>query len=227
MTFLAKRKRNSNLVTILQFFLPLLYSIITGSSAFVLDLRATTTPFFLDAVSDEDAMDAMERIEDMNAKLGVDCGATKERARLNAILEEWNEQQEEMGHDNRDNFYDEFDADGVDDEHNTIVLQDSTKFVSRHDPEARIAVFGGNPAKRRRVVEKKLAPYATLDQYGTPRDVGNSDTERLLRKIRRGKIDVLYIWTRFNCHASRKALKDACAQAETVLVEVESLSYIQ
>ena len=95
-----------------------------------------------------------------------------------------------------------------------------------HAPKDRVAFYGGNPAKRKAIVQKKMKPYGKLDQYGTPRDVGIGDTDRLVRKISNESYDVVYIWTRFNNHNARRRIRDACSSTGTRVVEIESLSHI-
>jgi hypothetical protein len=176
---------------------------------------------FVDKVTDNDAINAMERLEEIDAKLGYNVGATKERARLHAIIDQWEEDSIL-----KDVAEGELDDGGEDDDDDNIEWDD-TKFVPKHSPEERVAIFGGDPARRRQSVEKKLAPHQLLDQFGTPRDVGPSDTSNLLRKISSGQYDVVYVWTRFNCHSSRAAIRHACTQTGTRFCEVESLSYIR
>ena len=45
-------------------------------------------------------------------------------------------------------------------------------------------------------MSKLMQPYASLALYGTPRDVGMGDQQRLVSQIRNGKLDVVYCWTR-------------------------------
>ena len=73
-----------------------------------------------------------------------------------------------------------------------------------------------------------MAPYAKLDQFGTPRDVGNGHQRTLVKKIKQGKYDVVYSWTRYNNHASRDDVKRACDNSDnkTRYVEIQSFSYI-
>ena len=61
----------------------------------------------------------------------------------------------------------------------------TTKFVTKHLPTDKIAVFGGNPKKRKSIVEKKLAPFKVLDQFGSPGDVGSKDQRNLVKKIKK------------------------------------------
>ena len=172
----------------------------------------------------------MERLEAIDAKLGTGVGAAKERAKWQVILDEW-EQQDDIDIDDKDktvsdNNHLESEEDDEDDDDNEEFF-DETKFVKKHHPEERVALYGGDPARRRQLVEKKLAPYQTLDQYGTPRDVGSGDTSKLLRKIQQQKLDVVYLWTKFNNHNSRNAIQSACQQAGIRYHEIESLSYIR
>ena len=194
-------------------------------------------------ITDDEAMEAMERLEEMDAKFGVGVGASKERANLHAILEQWEQREQQQDLDDDGDYDDEcsvvednYDVrgddddcyDDDDDDDTNIYYWDDTKYVAKHSPNERVAVFGGDPARRRRAVEKKLKPYRSLDQFGSPRDVGSGDTSNLLRKIRSKHYDVVYVWTRFNCHGSRAAIRDACLQTGTTrFFEVESLAYIR
>lgn len=100
------------------------------------------------------------------------------------------------------------------------------KHVLKHSPMDRVAVFGGNPSKRMDIVSNKLRPYKKLDQYGSPRDVGIGDQKRLCQKILNGSYDVVYLWTRYNNHGSRREIRLACTSTDTRYVETESLAYI-
>ncbi|KAL3938702.1 MAG: hypothetical protein SGBAC_006435 [Bacillariaceae sp.] len=179
------------------------------------------------AVTDEDALVALERLEELDAKLGVGCGASKERTKLNAILQNWEESENQTHRMSSDAVGEYQKADDLAVDEGSNSYWDSLRFVMKHSSKEQVAVFGGDPARRRQAVEKKLAPYESLDQFGTPRDVGESDTTNLLRKIKRGKYDVVYLWTRFNCHNSRSAIREACLQTGTRFEEVNSLEYIK
>lgn len=183
-------------------------------------------------VSDEDLFHAMERLEAIDAKLGVGCGATKERARLQRVLDAWEEQQQTMEQqqeqegEEEDYGNDDSTNDDHDEEWNDWDM--THKWVKKHNPNDRVAIFGGDPAKRRTLLEKKLAPFQCLDQFGTPRDVGLGDGTKLLNKISSHSYDVVYVWTRFNCHSSRTLIRDACSNTGTTrFEEVESLAYIR
>lgn len=178
-------------------------------------------------IDDDAAMKALEQLEKLDQKLGVNCGAQKERAKLNQILSEWEKKQQqeiEMDDDDDD------DDDGVEDEtrqqqqhHNHVGV-----VIERHSASDRVAVFGGDPARRRRQIEKRFRPYQKLDHFGTPRDAGANDVTKLNQRIRSGSYDVVYVWTRFGCHASRRKIKAACSytDGDTRFVEIESLSSI-
>jgi hypothetical protein len=185
-----------------------------------------------DSPSDEDALRAMERLEALDTKLGIGIGASKERAKLNKIIEEWEEQQQqrasEEDHAEHDGSNNEEDEDDEDDFDGASSDWDAThKYVVKHSPLDSVAIFGGDPSRRRLVVEKKMAPYKSLDQFGTPNDVGISDTNKILQRISSNKYNVVYLWTRFNCHGSRAAIRDACINTGTRFEEVESLAYIR
>ena len=210
-------------------------------------------------ITDDEAMKAMERLEEMDGKFGVGVGgASTERSKLTAIVTQWEQQQqqqqqaqaEEQQEGKELDYYDDNDDecsvveeeeddngnceddddnddDNDDDTTTTCSYWDDAKFVAKHLPNERVAIFGGDPKRRRQLVEKKLQPYKTLDQFGTPHDVGISDTNKLLSKIQSGKLDVVYMWTRFNCHGSRASIRDACLNTGTRFFEVESLAYIR
>jgi hypothetical protein len=167
-------------------------------------------------VSEDDVWKALERLEALDVRLGFGCGASKERATLLTIVEAWEQQQQQhqpqqqskdsnLGEENSLSLLsnDKEDDDNDDDDDNHI------KYVHKHEPQDRVAIFGGDPSRRRLVVEKKLAPFGSLDQFGMPRDVGFSDRARMLQKIESQQYNVVYIWTRFNCHASCKLIHDA------------------
>lgn len=175
-----------------------------------------------DEVTEDDAWRALERLDEMDAKFGVGCGASKERAKLNMIITQWEQAEAAKQQEENNAFIEDYDNEETDN-----VYWDDTKFVAKHLPTDAVALFGGDPARRRQSVEKKLSPFASLDQFGTPRDVGPSDTANLLKRISAGKYHVVYLWTRFNCHASRGAIRQACMNTGTRFEEVESLAYIR
>jgi len=192
---------------------------------------------------DDDVWEALQRLDELDAKLGEGVGASKERKKLHDIISSWEkaqleqaEQQEEERQTEDQVWREEQQQDGDEDDENEECdpsTEDcnpfaTTKFVPKHKPTDRIAIFGGDPARRRQVVEKKLAPFASLDQFGTPRDVGEGDTRQLLKKIESNSYDVVYLWIRFNCHSSRSQIREAClATGTTRFEEVSSLAYIQ
>ena len=104
--------------------------------------------------------------------------------------------------------------------------QPAARICLAHSETDHVAIFGGNPAKRRLLVEHRLSLYASLEQFGSPRDVGQGDTTSIVKRIQQGRYDVVYSWTKFNSHASRAAIRKACAISSTRVVEVESLSEI-
>ncbi|KAL7573092.1 hypothetical protein ACA910_018776 [Epithemia clementina (nom. ined.)] len=188
----------------------------------------------MDTISDGEALRAMERLEELDAKLRVNSGVTKERAKLHQVVAHWEQRQAtdtvcELDDDDLENF--EAGNDNHDDkEDNTVAprINVHAKYVMKHAPHERVALFGGDPAKRRHLMAKRLAPYAVLDQFGSPHDVGHGDQRKLLQKIASQSYDVVYIWTRFNCHSSRnRILRAVAAQSnKTRVAEVESLAYI-
>ena len=185
-------------------------------------------------ITEDDAWNALERLEALDERLGVGVGAAKERAKWNGIIREWEEQSasENSNEDSNLNVYDKDGADegkgdGGNGDWGEVVFWDDSKYVRKHGPQEAVAVFGGYPTRRKQKVEKKLAPFGLLDQFGTPKDVGPSDTTALLRKIAAGRYHVVYVWTRFNCHPSRGAIKEACLLSNTRFEEVESLNYIR
>jgi hypothetical protein len=182
-------------------------------------------------VDDETMLMALERLESIDAKLGEGQGATKERAKWWSVIHSWEETQKiiEAAASASD---DDDDDDAKEDEYKydndgDLANNNGSHSVPRHGPEHRIAIFGGDPSRRRQIVEKRLAPYAALDQFGTPRDAGGGDISNLVRKIKGGKYDMVYIWTRFGCHNSRKRIRDACSNTGTGCLEIESLSNIR
>ncbi|OEU23246.1 hypothetical protein FRACYDRAFT_233416 [Fragilariopsis cylindrus CCMP1102] len=112
-------------------------------------------------------------------------------------------------------------------EENNSYHWDVSKFVVKHSSEDRVAIFGGGPSRRRQTVEEKLKPHKSLNQYETPRYAGDVDRHNLIRKINANKLDVVHIWTRFNCHASRNFIRDTCIKTGTRFEKVNSLPYIR
>ena len=47
-------------------------------------------------------------------------------------------------------------------EEEDVDWDNTTKYVTKHSSSDRIAIFGGDPKRRRAFVEKKLQPYKTL-----------------------------------------------------------------
>ncbi|CAB9519317.1 expressed unknown protein [Seminavis robusta] len=174
-------------------------------------------------VEEDQVWEALERIEALDIRLGVGCGATKERAKLQIILDAWEEQEAA-----REAELDQAEESLYDDTVEiTVTENDSIKYVAKHLPHERVAILGGDPARRREMVAKKLAPFGSLDQFGSPRDVGPSDTTKLLQRIENKQFDVVYVWIRFNSHSSRLQVKKACLHTGTTrFEEVESLAYI-
>jgi hypothetical protein len=174
--------------------------------------------------SEQEALQALERLSHLDEKLGVNCGAAKERARLTKIVESWMQAVEEDEDADEDDF-----NDGEDDEEDNEMSYNDGVYIDRHGSGERVAIFGGDPVRRRQYVEKRLQPYQSLEQFGTPRDVGSQDQRDLCRKIRRNSFDVVYIWTRFGNHNSRNAIRDACRKStnNTRCIEIESLSRIR
>ena len=158
-------------------------------------------------------------MEKLDANYGDGCGALKERPKLNTIIEQGEQQQQSAenaattttcttrttsGENNNDNFLEEDKSDSTDenedeneDEENNSYHWDVSKFVVKHSSEDRVAIFGGGPSRRRQTVEEKLKPYKSLNQYGTPRYLGDGDRHNLIRQINANKSDVVHIWTRF------------------------------
>ena len=97
-----------------------------------------------------------------------------------------------------------------------------------HGPDT-IAVFGGNPPKHREQANRRLAPFESLVLFGSPRDTGSGDTKRLVNAIRNGKLDVVYNWSKFGNHASRKMIQVACQKApgDVVFKDVSTLDMLQ
>jgi hypothetical protein len=165
-------------------------------------------------------------LEALDTKLGVGCGATKERSKLQVIVDAWEEQEQRT--------LDEAEPEPEKNmEYEMAELQvaagdgDSVKLVPKHGPDDRVAILGGDPARRREAVERKLAPFGSLRQFGSPNDVGYSDTIKLLNRIEKRQYDVVYVWKRFNSHASRLQVKEACLRTGTTrFEEVETLGYI-
>ena len=183
----------------------------------------------------------------MDENHGDGCGALNERSKLNTIIEQWEQQQQSAenattttttttttGGNNNDKNLEEDKSDLTDenedeneDEENNSYYWDVSKTVVKHSSEDRVAIFGGGPSRRRQTVEEKLKPHKSLNQYETPRYAGDVDRHNLIRKINANKFDVVHIWTRFNCHASRNFIRDTCIKTGTRFEEVNSLSCIR
>ena len=161
------------------------------------------------------AFAALEKEERLDAKLGAGTGAAKERAAIRATLDEYEEVLEASA---ALAAAEEAAAD-------PLPEQGEDRRQLYHEATDHIAVFGGDPNRRKVQVSKQMQPYASLALYGTPRDVGLGDQQRLVSQIRRGKLDVVYCWTRFSNHGSRYAIRQACVATPGVqFVEVASLS---
>jgi len=194
---------------------------------------ATATPEAATPImTDDDLLVALQRLEELDEQYGTGRRASNERSKLHEIIEEWALQQEVVNDDNDGDKGNNNDEEG---EEEDVDWDNTTKYVTKHSSSDRIAIFGGDPKRRRAFVEKKLQPYKTLDQYGTPKDVGERDTSNLVSKIQQGKYDVVYIWTKFNCHPSRRKIRNACMNTknnkhtphQTRFEEVHSLTYIR
>ena len=81
-----------------------------------------------------------------------------------------------------------------------------------HKADDRVAVFGGSPTRHRRHAERRLFPFSSLDMYGTSRDAGSGDAPKLISRIKAGRVDVVYCWTRFCEHSSFYSIRAACSQ---------------
>jgi hypothetical protein len=97
--------------------------------------------------------------------------------------------------------------------------------VVTHAATDRVAIFGDDPSRRgeRNLVEKNLAPFASIEQFGTPRDVDSENINRILSRIKNNSYDVVYVWSRFGCHSSRASIRKACAASQTRFEEIRSL----
>jgi hypothetical protein len=196
------------------------------------------------AIDDSAALKAMEQLEKLDQRFGIGCGAQKERAKLTNILLEWEKEQIEKDDDQEEeeeeDDQEEEDDDQEEEEEEEEGCSDSDEnddeirqphhvgvSFERHSASDRVAIFGGNPARRRRQIEKRFTPYQKLDHFGTPRDAGSNDVTKLVQRIRSGSYDIVYLWTRFGCHQSRARIKMACSHTDTRFVEFESLSSIQ
>jgi len=172
------------------------------------------------AASDLDALEAaaikaLEREAELDVKFGNGIGAGNERACIAAAIAA---------------FEDAAALASAEAAQETVSEPPSldAPAVRSHSAEDRVAVFGGNPARRRDELEKRLAPYRSLELYGTPKDVGDSDTRRLVSRIENNQLDVVYAWTRFGSHGSRTIIRKACVKQEPPVrfVEVSSLNYL-
>ena len=170
------------------------------------------------AASDLDALEAaairaLEREAELDDQLGDGIGAGKERARIATAIAA---------------FEDAAALASAEAAQETVSGPPSLDAlpVRSHSAEDRVAVFGGNPARRRDELEKRLVPYHSLELYGTPRDVGESDTRKLVSRIENNQLDLVYAWTRFGCHRSRAVIRKACVKQEPPVrfVEVSSLN---
>jgi hypothetical protein len=124
----------------------------------ILNLKdETTTPST--AFSEDGVRRTLERIEELDARFGVGVGAAKERTRLNAIVDQWDDTEDlaasQQWRQDENDTDDEIDAQ----ECSLDEFWDDGKFVKKHSPNDAVAIFGGDPKRRRQIVEKKLAPY--------------------------------------------------------------------
>jgi len=149
------------------------------------------------------ALEALEREAVLDTRLGVGVGAAKERVSIAAAIAA----------------FEAAEAAASDPAVSAAVRPlESVPSVDapqrQHTATDRVAFFGGDPARRREMVRKRLQPYQTLELYGSPRDAGYGDRDRLLTKIHANKLEVVYLWTRYNCHSSRTKIRHACANQE-------------
>ena len=198
------------------------------------------------------AFGALEKEAHLDEKLGAGVGAKKERAVIQAAVEAYE------GALAANDAAALAEAVGEDD-----IVSPSERTLY-HVATDHIAVFGGDPARRKdkaskrdasytmakltilgllltAQVSKLMQPYASLALYGTPRDVGTGDQQRLVSQIRNGKLTprtrprcpyaepltriLTLSLARFSNHGSRHAIRQACAAMPTVeFVEVGSLS---
>ena len=98
---------------------------------------------------------------------------------------------------------------------------------SSHTSTDRIALFGGNPTKHHQQANRRLAPFAALVHFGSPRDTGSGDTKRLVNAIRGGKFEVVYNWSKFGNHTSRKMIRVACKKGDTTFKDISTLDMRQ
>lgn len=172
--------------------------------------------------TEQDALEALERLSYLDEKFGEGCGASKERARLQKRVECW-----WQSVDNEQDLDDSSNIGEPGEEEATNCNDQDGPFIDRHGENERVAIFGGDPSRRKQTVEKRLRPYKSLDQFGTPRDVGDQDRQKIVKMIKNRSFDVVYIWTRFGNHSSRNEIREACRSSDTHCVEIESLSRIQ
>jgi len=180
--------------------------------------------------AEQDALEALERLSYLDEKFGEGCGAGKERARLLKRVESFLAPQpvEDTEQDLDDTTSCSNDESDEEEECDTNYNEDQDgPYIDRHGEQERVAIFGGDPSRRKQLVEKRLRPYKSLDQFGTPRDVGTQDQRKIVQMIKNRSFDVVYIWTRFGNHSSRHEIRDACRKFDTRCVEIESLSRIQ
>ena len=130
------------------------------------------------------AFGALEKEAHLDEMLGAGVGAGKERAVIQAAVAAYEE--------------------ALAANEAAVLAREAAKAAEAAPPKRtlyhagtdHIAIFGGDPARRKDKVSKLMHPYASLSLYGTPRDVGTGDQQRLVSQIRNGKLDVVYCWTR-------------------------------
>ena len=164
------------------------------------------------------ALAALEREAELDARFGDGVGAARERSKLLATLQAYEEAAASTVEPSQA---------GVESCEAELILGDEevggeetvAKQHLLHGPDDRVAVFGGNPARRRAQIAKWMRPYRALDLYGSPHDVGPKDTQRLVNKIEAGGLDVVYFWTRFASHNSRNVIRAACSPPRRVALD--------
>lgn len=52
------------------------------------------------------------------------------------------------------------------------------------------------------------------------------DVQRLIHRIKTNRVDVVYLWTRFNSHSVRNAVRNACGVHDVQYKEVENLKML-
>ena len=95
-----------------------------------------------------------------------------------------------------------------------------------HSENDRIALFGGDPSKRRQSTDKLLRPFASLMQFGSQR-ITRKDALPLLQLIGKKRVDVVYLWTRYGSHVVRKEIREATRAHGVQFVEVENLGLLR